>query len=303
MSDRLEEMVTFVRVVEAGSLTGAARRLDVAKSAVSRRLRDLEGRLGVQLLRRTTRQLSVTASGQDFYRRCQRILADVEEAEWAVSDVDGQLAGTLRVAVPLSFGIRYLQPAIAAFRSRHPDVLFDLDLNDRQVDLLAEGFDLGLRIAQPPLPDSTLVSRQLATIPHVLCASPAYLDRHGEPRRPEELAEHACLTYSDMPDPDVWRCSDPGGRDIAVRLRPRLRANNGDFLRDMAIDGHGVTLQPRFIVQEALEREQLMLILTDHDWSRVVLSALYPQTRHLSARVRAFIDFLSEWFAEPPWQP
>jgi DNA-binding transcriptional LysR family regulator len=300
MSDRLAEMVTLVRVVEAGSLTAAAERLGLAKSAVSRRLRELENRLGVQLLRRTTRRINLTASGRDFYHRALRILADVDEAEQAVASDQGRLAGNLRIAAPLSFGITHLQPAIAAFQDRHPDVRFDLDLNDRQVDLLAEGYDLGLRIAPLPLPDSSLVARRLAIIPHGVCASPDYLARHGHPARPEDLAEHACLVYSDTPEPEQWRCTDPAGREHVVRLNPRLRANNGDFLREMAIAGHGLTLQPHFIVEQALADGRLEAVLADCDWSRVGLSALYPQTRHLSARVRAFIDFLSEWFTEPP---
>lgn len=303
MSDRLDEMETFVRVVEAGSLTAAARRMGVAKSAVSRRLRDLETRLGVQLLRRTTRRITVTASGQDYYRRCQRILADVEEAEAAVSDVHGRLSGTLRVAAPLSFGVAYLQPAVAEFQQQHPGLLFDLDLNDRRVDLLAEGFDLGLRIAPLPLPDSTLVARLLATIPHVVSASPNYLARRGMPTGPEAIPRHDCLVYSDTADPDQWRCVDPEGREHRLRLQPRMRANNGDFLREMACAGHGLTLQPRFLVHDALAAGRLRPVLKDCDWSGVGLFALYPQTRHLSARVRAFIDFLADYFATPPWQP
>jgi len=303
MTDRLDEMETFVRVVEAGSLTAAARRMGVAKSAVSRRLRDLEARLGVQLLRRTTRRITVTASGQDYYRRCQRILADVDEAEAAVSDVHGRLSGTLRVAAPLSFGVAYLQPAVAEFQQQHPGVLFDLDLNDRRVDLLAEGFDLGLRIAPLPLPDSTLVARLLASIPHVVSASPDYLARRGMPTAPEAIARHDCLVYSDTADPDQWRCVDRDGREHRLRLQPRMRANNGDFLREMACAGHGLTLQPRFLVHDALAAGRLRAVLDDCDWSGVGLFALYPQTRHLSARVRAFIDFLADYFATPPWQP
>ncbi len=303
MSDRLDQMETFVRVVEAGSLTAAARRMDIAKSAVSRRLRGLETRLGVQLLRRTTRRISVTASGQDYYRRCQRILADVDEAEAEVSDVHGRLVGMLRVAAPLSFGVGYLQPAVAAFQQRHPDVRFDLDLNDRQVDLLAEGFDLGLRIVPLPLPDSTLMARLLATIPLVVCASPGYLARRGMPAAPEVVPEHDCLVYSETADPDQWRCIDPQGHDHRLRLQPRMRANNGDFLREMACAGHGLTLQPRFLVHDALTTGRLETVLGDCDWSGVGLFALYPQTRHLSARVRVFIDFLADYFATPPWQP
>lgn len=300
MSDRLEEMATFVRVVEAGSLTGAARRLEVAKSAVSRRLAELEGRLGVQLLRRTTRTLHLTDAGHAFYQRCVRILADVDEAELAVSDVHGRLAGQLRVAAPLSFGIAHLQPAVEAFLAEHPDVRFDLDLDDRQVDLMAENFDLGIRIA--PLADSSLVARRLATVEHVVCASPDYLARHGTPATPAELAEHDCLTYANAPESDAWHCTDAQGREQRIPVRSRLRANNGDLLREAAVAGLGVVFQPRFIVHRALAEGELVPVLTDCDWSRVDAWALYPQTRHLSARVRAFVDFLVEWFREPAWE-
>ncbi|MFW6348931.1 MAG: LysR family transcriptional regulator [Thiohalospira sp.] len=300
MSDRLEEMATFVRVVEAGSLTAAARRLEVAKSAVSRRLSELEGRLGVQLLRRTTRTLHVTDAGHAFYQRCVRILADVDEAELAVSDVHGRLAGQLRVAAPLSFGIAHLQPAVEAFLAEHPDIRFDLDLDDRQVDLLAENFDLGIRIA--PLADSSLVARRLATVDHVVCASPDYLARHGTPATPAELAEHDCLTYANAPESDAWHCIDPEGREHRIPVRSRLRANNGDLLREAAVAGLGVVFQPRFIIHRALAEGTLVPVLTDCDWSRVDAWALYPQTRHLSARVRAFVDFLVAWFDEPPWE-
>lgn len=300
MSDRLEEMATFVRVVEAGSLTGAARRLEVAKSAVSRRLSELEARLGVQLLRRTTRTLHVTDAGHAFYQRCVRILADVDEAELAVSDVHGRLAGQLRVAAPLSFGIAHLQPAVEAFLAEHPDVRFDLDLDDRQVDLMAENFDLGIRIA--PLADSSLVARRLATVEHVVCASPDYLARHGTPETPAALAEHDCLTYANAPESDAWYCTDAQGREHRIPVRSRLRANNGDLLREAAVAGLGLVFQPRFIVHRALQEGRLVPVLTDCDWSRVDAWALYPQTRHLSARVRAFVDFLVDWFAEPPWE-
>jgi DNA-binding transcriptional LysR family regulator len=300
VSDRLEEMATFVRVVEAGSLTGAARRLEVAKSAVSRRLSELEARLGVQLLRRTTRTLHVTDAGHAFYQRCVRILADVDEAELAVSDVHGRLAGQLRVAAPLSFGIAHLQPAVEAFLAEHPDVRFDLDLDDRQVDLMAENFDLGIRIA--PLADSSLVARRLATVEHVVCASPDYLARHGTPATPEALAEHDCLTYANAPESDAWHCTDAQGREHRIPVRSRLRANNGDLLREAAVAGLGVVFQPRFIVHRALAEGTLVPVLTDCDWSRVDAWALYPQTRHLSARVRAFVDFLVAWFEKPPWE-
>jgi DNA-binding transcriptional LysR family regulator len=297
--DRLEEMRTFVKVVESGSITGAAERLGIAKSAVSRRLADLEGRLSVQLFRRTTRTLSLTDTGASFHERCLRILADVEEAELAVSQAHGTLRGRLRVAVPLSFGLRHLGPAIDAFLRDHPQVEFDLDLNDRQVDLLAEGFDLAVRIAE--LRDSTLIARRLAPGRMVVCASPAYLARHGTPGSAAELADHACLVYSNAPTPGLWEYVDPAGRPGRVQVRARIQANNGDCLREAAEDGHGIVRGPSFILHQAIEAGRLRPILRDHRWATLHAHAVYPRTRHLSQRVRAFVDFLVERFAGVPY--
>jgi DNA-binding transcriptional LysR family regulator len=297
--NRLEEMQTFVRVVEAGSISGAAERMNIAKSAVSRRLADLEQRLGVQLFRRTTRRMNLTDTGRSFYERCLRILADVEEAELAVSQEHAALRGKLRVAVPLSFGLLHLGPAINEFQQRHPEVEFDLDFNDRQVDLLAEGFDLGLRIAE--LSDSSLIARRLATIRHVVCASPDYLERHGQPRHPTELAGHACLVYSNLPDPGTWSFQDAEGRPGSVKVDVRLRANNGEFLSRAAVAGQGIIVLPSFIVYRSIERGELVPLLTEYRWDSINAYAVYPPTRHLSNRVRAFVDFLAERFAGLPY--
>lgn len=296
---RLEDMETFVRVVEAGSISGAAERMGIAKSAVSRRLSDLESRLGVQLFRRTTRRLDLTDSGRGFYERCLTILSDVDEAEDAVSQAHGTLRGRLHVAVPLSFGLLHLGPAICAFMQAHPEVEFNLDMNDRQVDLLAEGFDLALRIAD--LEDSTLIARQLAPIRTVVCASPDYLAQHGTPLIPEQLAEHNCLVYSNNPEPALWRYHDSQGNALSVRVRACLQASNGDFLHQAAIAGQGICLQPTFIVHRSIEEARLIPILTGYGWPSVNAYAVYPQTRHLSLRVRVFVDFLAERFAGTPY--
>ena len=293
---RFESMETFVQVVEAGSITAAAEHMGIAKSAVSRRLSELEERLGVQLFHRTTRRMNLTGTGRSLYERCVNILADVAEAEQAVSREHGNLQGHLRVALPLSFGLLQLGPAINAFLQAHPGVEFDLDFNDRQVDLLAEGFDLALRIGD--LEDSSLIARRLARIRSCVCASPAYLQRAGTPRRPEELAHHACLTYSLVPEPRVWRYHDAAGKAGSVRVASRLQANNGDFLHRAALEGQGIVLQPLFIVHRSLAEGRLLPLLTEYEWPATSAHALYPHTRHLSHRVRAFIDFLSAWFTE-----
>jgi DNA-binding transcriptional LysR family regulator len=296
---RFEDMQTFVRVVDAGSISAAADQLGVAKSAISRRLSELETRLGVQLLRRTTRRLNLTDSGRGFYDRCLRILADLEEAEAAVSRAHATLRGRLRVAAPLSFGLRHLGPAITEFMRAHPLVEFDLDFNDRQVDLLAEAIDVAIRIAR--LEDSSLIARRLWSSRLVLCASPAYLQAHGMPAAPEDLAAHRALVYSHAQDPGQLTLHGDDGREHRVRVPERLRANNGDFLCQAAVAGEGLVLSPSFIVHDALRSGALVRVLPAYAADEVHAYAVYPQTRHLSQRVRAFVDFLAERYAGVPY--
>ncbi|MFW6322301.1 MAG: LysR family transcriptional regulator [Guyparkeria sp.] len=298
--DRFTALGTFVCVADTGTISAAAGRLGIAKSAVSRRLRELENHLGVELVHRTTRHLALTPSGEAFYHRATRLLADLDEAEEAVSREHGELSGVLRIAAPLSFGLLHLQPAITAFMNAHPGVSFDLDLDDHEVDLVADGYDLGIRLAS--LPDSTLIARKLAPIRNLAVASPDYLARNGTPQHPAELADHDCLIYSNVPETRVWGYTDTQGRWQSVQGRRRLRVNNGDFLREAAIRGAGIVIEPTFLLHRAITEGQLAPILTDVPWPEIGAYAVYPQTRHLSARVRAFIDFLVQRFAgEPYW--
>lgn len=296
--DKFEDLQAFVAVVEAGSFTAAAERLDTTKSAVSRRVSGLEERLGVQLLRRTTRVLNLTETGRSFYEHSARILADLDEAEAAVQMEHGELRGTLRVALPLSFGVRHMCEPIAAFTKQHPKLHFDLDLNDRRIDLVEEGMDLALRIGH--LKDSSLIARRLFEARTVVAASPHYLDTHGEPKRPEELRDHDCLAYSNLPDPDTWRWKDKDGKQHEIKVNVTLRASSGDFLATAAAHGMGIVIQPTFLASEEIRRGNLVPILTDVEWPASPAYALYPPTRHLSYRVRAFIDFLAERFAGTP---
>ena len=298
--DRFGDLTTFVQIVDTGSFTAAAERLSIAKSAVSRRIAELEARLGAQLFRRTTRRLNLTDSGRSFYQRAVRILADLEEAELAVSQEHEALRGALRIAAPLTFGVRHLGPAIREFAARHPALAFDIDFNDRQVDLIQEGFDVAVRIAR--LADSTLVARRLATVRLVVCASAEYLERRGKPRLPADLSSHACLSYTLATDPRVWRYRAPDGTAGSVKVPSHLAANNGDFLCEAALVGQGILLSPTFIVYEELAAGRLVALLPDYEWSNVAAYAVYPRTRHLSVRVRAFVDFLAARFAgEPYW--
>ena len=296
--DRFEDMKAFVAVAEAGSFTGAAERLDVAKSAVSRRVSALEERLGAQLIRRTTRRLSLTESGTAFYERSARLLADLEEAESAVAQQHGELRGQLRVALPLSFGLRQMCQPIADFSRRHPRVDFDLDLNDRRVDLIEEGVDLAVRIGH--LSDSTLIARKLFDARTVVAASPGYLEKHGTPATPEDLVDHSCLVYSNLRDPDRWAYTDKDGKRRHVSVGVKMRAGSGDFLCEAAADGLGIVVQPTFIAHEAIREGRLVPILEDFGWPVTPGYAVYPPTRHLSYRVREFIDYLIQHFAGTP---
>lgn len=298
--DKFAHMQIFVGIVEAGSISGAAERLGLPKSAVSRRLAELEARLGVSLIQRTTRKQHLTDSGRAFYERSVAILADLDEAESAVSQAHGALKGGLKVALPLSFGLLHLAPLIQAFMTQHPDVRFELDFNDRQIDLMQEGFDLAIRIAT--LEDSSLIARRLAPIRHIVCASPGYLAKFGTPNVAADLTRHVCLAYSNVRDPDVWTYHDPDGQPGSVRVPVRLASSSGEFNFRAAIANEGLVLLPSFYCHEALRTGQLVKLLSDHTWPELSAYAVYPPTRHLSSRVRALIDFLVERLAgEPSW--
>ena len=297
--DRFENMSTFIRVVETGSISGAADRLGVAKSAVSRRLKELEEHLGVELFHRTTRRMNLTDTGRAFYHQCVRILEDVLEAELATSEAHGTLKGSLKVALPSTFGLMHMGPAINEFLQQHPQIEFDLDFNDREVDLMQEGFDLAIRIAK--LPDSSLIARRLSPIRTVMCASPSYLERMGTPQTPGELIEHQCLVYSLLRDYEYWHLTDSNGKETRTKIHPYLKASTGEFLRDAAVEGRGIILVPSFIAYKEIERGTLVQVLKDYTPQQLDAYAIYPQTRHLSQRVRAFVDFLVKRFEGTPY--
>lgn len=295
---KFEDIQAFIAVVDAGSFTVAAEKLNSGKSAVSRRVSALEERLGVQLLRRTTRVLNLTDTGRSFYEHGVRILADLEEAEAAVQQEHGELRGTLRVALPLSFGVRHMGGPIATFSKLHPKVEFDLDLNDRRVDLIEDNIDIALRIGQ--LTDSSLIARRLFDVRTVVCASPHYLHEHGVPATPEDLRDHRCLVYGNLAEPSKWGYEDGDGKRRTVMVNTSMVASSGDFLGNAAAHGMGVIIQPTFIASDAIRRGNLVPVLTDYKWPITQAHAVYPPTRHLSFRVRAFIDFLAEKFAGTP---
>lgn len=297
--DRMAEIQTFVQVAEAGGIGAAAERLGVAKSAVSRRLKDLEERLGVRLVNRTTRQLSLTDTGKSYYERAAQILTDLEDADQTAAAVHGALSGRLKIAGPQSFGVLHLLPAVSSFLVDHPDLWIDLDVSDRRVDLVNEGFDLAVRIGQ--LEDSSLIARRLAPVRNIVCASPSYLERYGTPTRPEDLMSHTYLRYSNVPERRIFSWIDDQGRERVVNPKARLVANNGEMLMAAAEGGLGIISQPTFLIYKAVEAGRLVPILTNIEWWQLGAYALYPPGRHLSAKVRAFVDHLATCFGDPPY--
>jgi DNA-binding transcriptional LysR family regulator len=297
--DRLAAIEAFVRVAEAQSFSEAARRLRSSKSAVSRNVSALESELGVRLLQRTTRSLTLTEAGRGYFERATRILADLEEANLAVSHLQAAPRGRLRVSAPMSFGFLHLAPALPDFLARFPEVAVDLAMSDRFVDLIEEGFDVAVRIG--PLEDSSLIARKLAPIRRVVCASPAYFEARGFPRSPDDLKGHECLSNSNIAASQEWQFAAPGGKPWPVAVQGRLSANNGDALRVAALKGQGLVNLPTFIVGGDLQAGTLATALEDFIPQRLAMSALYPHSRRLSPKVRAFVDFLADRFGPRPY--
>lgn len=296
--DRFKEMQAFAAVADAGSFVRAAEALQVSKTAVSRLIGDLEARLGVRLLHRTTRRLSLTAEGELFHARCKALTADVEEAEAEVTARAGEAVGQLRLNVPVSFGLMHLAPLWPAFLQQHPKVTLDVTLADRIIDLVDEGYDLAVRIAQ--LPASSLVSRKIASTRLVLCASPDYLRRHGEPSHPADIARHTVFTYTLLATGDTWNFEGPDG-PVEVKVTPRLRSNNGDTCCAAALQHQGIVLQPSFMVSHHLRAGALVEVLPQYRSLELGVYAVYASRRHVTPKVRVVIDFLVEAFRTCPW--
>ena len=299
MTDRLSAMEAFARVAEARSFSEAARRLGASKSLVSRQVAALEAELGARLLHRTTRRLTLTEAGQGYYEHVARILTEIADANLSVTRLQAQPRGRLRVNAPMSFGFLHLAPAIPDFLAACPEIEIDLAMNDRFVDLVDEGFDLVIRIGR--LPDSSLVARRLAPMRRCVCASPDYLARAGVPGSPDDLANHQCLGYSNTALPDQWSFAAPDGKPWPVKIKGRLRANNGDALRVAALKGLGLVSLPSFIVGGDLQAGTLVSVLGAYVPQDSGIYAVYPHSRHLSPKVRAFIDFLAERFGPRPY--
>lgn len=296
--DRFTEMQVFTAVVDAGSFVRAAETLRMSKTAVSRLIADLEARLGARLLHRTTRRLSLTVEGEVFHARCKELLAAVEEAEAEVTARADEAVGALRLNVPVSFGLLHLAPLWPAFIAQHPRVALDVTLTDRIVDLVEEGYDLAIRIAQ--LPASSLVSRKLSSTRLVLCASPEYLRRHGVPTRPAEIAQHAVLAYTLLAMGEHWTFEGPQG-SASVKVNAIMRSNSGDTCCAAALQHQGIVLQPSFMVGHHLRSGALVEILPAYRSLELGVYAVYASRKHVTPKVRVLIDFLVEAFRTPTW--
>jgi DNA-binding transcriptional LysR family regulator len=303
MEYRLEDIETFLAVVEAGSVSAGALRLNLAKSVVSERLKRLELSLGATLLHRSAQGVAPTDRGVDFYQRSRAVLEQLDAAAEAVTEDEGALTGLLRIAAPMSFGARWLGPALFPLLREHPRLSVALDLDDRRVDLLAGGYDLGIRSGRPE--DSGLVARKLAPVRVLVCASPAYVRAHGAPATLEELAGHATIGYSLLPADQVWRFEPArkGGEPRSVNTRCRVVINNGEAMREAAIAGLGLAVLPAFVIADALRAGQLVDAAPTLRPLGQFIWAMYPHSRHPSRKVRVIIEHLRKAFREgEPWE-
>jgi DNA-binding transcriptional LysR family regulator len=295
--DRLHSMQIFVEVAKSAGFSAAANKIGLSRAQVSKSVMQLEKHLGTRLFNRTTRRISLTEIGTIYLDRCIAILQDIDETEAIAGEQTQQPRGRLTLSAPTSFGVLHLQQAIPAFLRQHPQVQISLNLADRFIDVVDEGFDVVIRIAE--LEDSSLIARRLAPCRRVLCAAPAYLEEHGTPLVPQDLAVHHCLVYSNELTPDTWRLQGLAGLE-SVKVSGPLCADNGDILRAAAIDGLGVTLLPTFIVGADLKSGRLQQVLDDYCPPPISIHAVFPSRRYLSAKVRSFIDFMAAYFGERP---
>ncbi|MGO4223544.1 LysR family transcriptional regulator [Lysobacter sp. TAF61] len=295
--DRIGDISLFLRVLDLGSISAAARSLDLSVAVASQRLKRLERDLGVRLLHRTTRRLHATPEGAALAEQGRALVEDLEALTSGLGRGGSEIAGTLRVTTSASFGRLYVSPLVPEFLERHPRVRLSLNLNDQMLDLVSSGFDLAIRIGE--MADSNLVARRLAPNRRVLCASPAYLRRHGTPRTPQDLAGHDCvMLVGSQGRQDVWRMSDGAGGEVAVRVHGRIESNYGEVVRDAAVAGLGIALHSTWHAWGDLRTGRLQVVLADHPIAETGIYAVMPQRRLVPPRVRAFVDFMEERLAQ-----
>ncbi|WP_306253033.1 LysR family transcriptional regulator [Parvularcula sp. IMCC14364] len=296
---QLEEMSVFVEIARAEGITGAAERLNLAPSAVSRRLKDLEARLGTQLVSRTTRHVSLTDAGRTYLAHAERILSDVDEANSDIAQLRSTLAGKIYLAAPLSFGLRHLPDALSTFMKANPEISVEVDMSDRMIDLAAEGFNLALRIGN--LEDSSLMARKIAELPAWLAASPDFIEKHGPFKTLEDLHGLPALIYTGgTGKAETINVRTEKKKEDRIPVEPVCLSNNGDLLASLAEHGHGIIRSPCFILQNAVDGGKLVRLFESCDWGTVTLQAVWPPTRHLTARTRALIDFFAMQYANLP---
>ena len=296
----LGDVAVFVCVVQTGSFTAAAEKLNISKSVVSKYVTRLEDRLGAQLLTRTTRRLSLTEMGQVFFERSQQGLEAIGDAEEAVSVLQGEPRGTLKVNAPMSFGVMHIAPAIPEFKERYPNVSVDMSCDDRKVDVIEEGFDVSVRITGQL--DGTLVARRIGPCRHALVASPAYVEQYGEPKTPKELVDHNVITYQFQQSPWEWEFKAANSPPITVPVTGDVQMNNSLAIREAVLAGVGITRTPTFVVGEDIKAGRLVTLLPQYELLEVSIYVMFPQRQYLAPKVRAFVDFMAERFeGTPEW--
>jgi len=294
--DRMTSMTTFVKVVEAGGFAAAGRKLGMSPSTVTGHVQALEERLGVRLLNRSTRRLSLTEVGKAYFDRTLHILADLDEVDSMAQALQSTPRGQLRLNASVSVP-PLLAPVIAEFTALHPDVTLSLAMSDRMVDLVDEGFDLAIRLV--PIPDSSLIVRRIGSYRLLVCGAPDYLARRGIPRAPVELAGHNCLSFSQSPWSSEWRFNGPDG-EVSIQVTGNLETNSANALRLAAVHGQGLAMMPSFLVVDEIKSGRLVPLLTEFSSAEQPISAIYPHRHHLSAKVRSFLDLLTRRYRENP---
>ncbi|QXP86971.1 LysR family transcriptional regulator [Methylococcus capsulatus] len=297
--DKLTSMVVFTKVAKAGSFAAAAKELGLSRAMATKHVMQLENSLGVRLLNRTTRHLSLTEVGMVYLERCLQILDDLEETELAVTRLQTEPRGTLKLNAAPFFGAYHLAPAIAAYLEIYPDVNVELVLQAGYVDLVEEGFDLAIHLDE--LRDSSLIARKLGTSQRIVCGAPGYFEKRGVPKTPEDLKKHNCLSNSSLPPRDQWQFVSQDGKSTVIKVSGTLEANSADALRMAAISGLGLVLLPTYMVGQDIRKGRLQAVLTDYVPAAADIHAVYPHRKHLSAKVRTFVDFLHERFHPTPY--
>lgn len=290
--DKLTSMNVFVRVAKSGSFAGGARDLGISRAMATKHIMQLEGNLGTRLFNRTTRSLSLTEVGASYLERCQQVLADVEEMEAAVTHLQTEPRGVLKISAPPVIGATHIARALAEFLKLHPDLLVDMVLQGSPGDLIDEGIDLAIHLGA--LEDTSMVARKLASSPQVVCGSPEYFEKNGVPKKPEDLVNHSCLCNWAIPPRNKWQFKGEGGY-TTMTVSGRMQANAAHPIRIAAINGLGLVMLPMYILGSDIERGKLKVVLEDYTLPPLDIHAVYPHRKYLSAKVRSFMDFLQEW--------